>query len=203
MSANGGHWDGVAEIEAQRAALYALLARVLAAPPDPEFLANLTQLEGDDTPLGAALSKLAEAAGISHDDLAEEYTKLFYGMGQGGEVLPYASYYLTGSLHDRPLADLRGDMARLGIARGNVNNEPEDHIAFLLEMMHGLIVGSFGVGATDLAEQNGFFKAHVATWANDFFMDLEAAEAAVFFVAVANVGRVFLEVESSAFQMAA
>ena len=203
MTANGDHWDGVAEIEAQRAALYALLARALTAPPDADFLNDLKRLEGDGTPLGMALSDLAAASETKAGDLEEEYTKLFFGMGQGGEVLPYASYYLTGSLHDRPLADLRGDMARLGIARGNVNDEPEDHIASLLEMMHGLIVGSFGIGPAGLSEQTAFFNAHVAPWAHGFLMDLEAADAAVFFVAVAKLGRVFLEVESNAFQMAA
>ncbi len=203
MSATGDHWDGLAEIEMQRATLYGLLARLLAAPPDADFLQNLKALKGDDTPLGRALSELARAAGISADELEDEYTKLFYGMGQGGEILPYASYYLTGSLHDRPLADLRRDMDRLGIARGNVNEEPEDHAATLMEMMHGLIVGRFGIGAADLGEQTKFFNAHVATWADDFFTDLEAAASAVFFVAVAKLGRVFLEIEGNAFQMAA
>jgi TorA maturation chaperone TorD len=175
----------------------------LTAPPDGEFLENLQNLEGDGTPLGKALSALAEAAKIAPEDLEEEFTKLFYGMGQGGEILPYASYYLTGSLHDRPLAELRRDMDRLGIARGNVNNEPEDHAATLMEMMHGLIVGQFGIGAADLAQQTDFFNAHLAPWAGDFFMDLEAASSAVFFVAVARLGRLFLEVEGDAFQIAA
>ncbi len=203
MSAKGDHWEGSAELETQRASLYGLLARLLAAPPDLEFLENLRQLTGDNTPLGQALSDLARAARIDPEELEDEYTKLFYGMGQGGEILPYASYYLTGSLHDRPLADLRGDMERLGIARGNVNEEPEDHIAVLMEMMHGLIMGRFGIGPADLAEQTKFFNAHIATWAEDCFMDLEAADSAVFFVAVARLGRVFLEVEGNAFQMAA
>ncbi len=203
MSAIGDQWDGSAELEAQRAALYALLARLLAAPPDSEFLENLQNLEGDETPLGTALSELATAARIGPDELSDEFTKLFYGMGQGGEILPYASYYLTGSLHDRPLAELRRDMDRLGIARGNVNNEPEDHAAALMEMMHGLILGRFGIGAADLSQQTDFFNAHVATWAGDFFVDLEASPAAVFFVAVAKLGRLFLEVEGDAFQMAA
>ena len=203
MSANGDHWEDLAEVEAQRAALYALLARLLAAPPEADFLENLQQLQGDETPLGVALSALAQAAKLAPADVEEELTKLFYGMGQGGEILPYASYYLTGSLHARPLAELRRDMERLGIARGNVNDEPEDHAAALMEMMHGLIAGRFGGGVADLPEQTRFFNAHVAPWAGDFFMDLEAASSAVFFIAVAKLGRVFLEIEGNAFQMAA
>jgi len=194
---------GLAELETLRAAVYALLAKALAAPPDKRFLAQLQQLKGDDTPLGLGLSGLANASRMSLVDIEDEYSRLFYGMGQGGEVLPYASYYLTGSLHDRPLADLRADMENLGIAHAKVNGEPEDHIGFLLEMMHGLIVGSFGVGKVDLAGQIQFFKAHIAPWAGDFFRDLEAADSAVFFASVAALGLVFFEIEGDAFEMAA
>ena len=42
-----------------------------------------------------------------------EFFDLFIGLGRG-ELLPYGSYYLTGFLHERPLARLRED---LGAAR--------------------------------------------------------------------------------------
>lgn len=85
------------------------------------YMTNLSQ----NPPLVYVVSHQGEEA----EDLVDEFTKLFYGMGQGSEILHYASYYLTGSLHDRALAESRRDMDRLGIARGNVNNEPEDHAA--------------------------------------------------------------------------
>ncbi|MFC7692737.1 molecular chaperone TorD family protein [Paeniroseomonas aquatica] len=47
-----------------------------------------------------------------------------------GEVLAYASYYLTGFLHERPLAELRGTLARLGIVRAEGMAEPEDQLGF-------------------------------------------------------------------------
>jgi TorA maturation chaperone TorD len=34
-----------------------------------------------------------------------------------GELLPFASYYLTGFLNEKPLARLRADMQALGIER--------------------------------------------------------------------------------------
>ena len=74
----------------------------------------------------------------------------------GGELTPYASYYLTGLLYDKPLAELRRDMENLGIAPDDDNKEPEDHIASLCEIMHGLILGSFGVSVS-LRDQKNFF----------------------------------------------
>jgi len=203
MNTGNGSDADMREIDAHRAALYALLARALSGPPDDDFLTTLRSLEGDDTALGLALAELAGAAAQPATEIEQEYSRLFYGMGQGGEVLPYASYYLTGNLHDRPLADLRGDMARLGIARAGDTTEPEDHIAILLEMMHGLILGGFGAGAADVGEQVRFYDAHLTTWASDFFEDLEAAESARFYAALARVGRAYLAVEADAFKMAA
>jgi TorA maturation chaperone TorD len=46
--------------------------------------------------------------------IRNEYVELFVGVGRG-EVLPFASYYLTGFLNDRPLANLRGEMDAIGI----------------------------------------------------------------------------------------
>lgn len=194
----------VAEEESLRAGFYALLSGTLAGPPDRPKLDRLTRLEGDQSPLGTALGALAEVAReIDLEAAEDEYTKLFYGMGEGGEVLPYASYYLTGHLHDKPLARLRGDMERLGIAHSAHSREPEDHIAFLLEMMHGLILGHFGAGPLGLAEQQRFFDAHLAPWTEDFFTDLEAAESSTLYQAVGRVGRLYLAVEKDAFAMAA
>ncbi len=187
-----------------RAGYYALISRALACPPNTEFLDTLATLNGDESVFGKALVALADkAAAIDASTLEDEYTRLFYGQGQGGEVLPYASYYLTGNLHDRPLADLRGDMQRLGIRHGNLNHEPEDHIAFLFEMMHGLITGAYGSGITDQAAQRAFFDRHISDWAGDFFSDLEAADSSDFYGAVADLASAFLDIEAGAFELAA
>jgi TorA maturation chaperone TorD len=62
------------------------------------------------------------------------------GLGRG-ELLPFASYYLTGFLHERPLAELRGELERLGIGRAPGVHEPEDHIGFVCETMAGCLRG--------------------------------------------------------------
>lgn len=188
--------------ELLRAQVYALLARLLARPADAELLATVGQAQGDDSPFGQALDRLAASCRSAEAGAVEdEFNILFIGVG-GGILSPYASYYLTGFLHEKPLAELRGDMARLGIARADDVKEPEDHIAALCEMMAGLITGAFGEPA-DLAEQRRFFDRHVGSWAARFFTDLETTPSAAFYRAVGMLGLRFLEVEARAFDMAA
>jgi len=191
--------------ERLRAQVYALLARLLAQPPGPEVLGILAAVQGaaeDDAPLGAAFTALASAARATDAGaVAEEYGALFIGVG-GGELSPYGSYYKTGFLNEKPLAELRADMARLGIARADDVHEPEDHIAALCEMMAGLITGAFDEAAT-LHGQRAFFERHVAGWAERFFTDLEAAPSARFYRAVGALGRTFFAVEGQAFDLAA
>ncbi|HXV30866.1 MAG TPA: molecular chaperone TorD family protein [Sinorhizobium sp.] len=183
-----------------RSALYRLLGRVLTAPPDESVLTALAGLQGNESPLGQALDALSEEARRRPSGLEREYHDLFIGLGRG-ELVPYGSYYLTGFLNEKPLAVLRRDMARLGIARrGNVR-EPEDHIGAVLEMMAGLIEGSFAVSVGDVTAQQHFFAAHIQPVAPRFFADLEKASAAAFYRPVGTAGRLFLEVEASAFQM--
>jgi TorA maturation chaperone TorD len=185
-----------------RARGYALLGGLLVAPPDAATLAALRRLGDDGSDFGRALGALGAAARRTAPlAAADEYAALFIGLTQG-ELLPYASYYLAGFLHERPLARLRGDMALLGIARRAEVCEPEDHIGALCEMMSGLITGAFG-RAADLATQQRFFDTHLAPWAPRFFDDLAAAPSADFYRPVATLGRLFMSIESQAFQMAA
>ena len=77
--------------------------------------------------LGQAISTVARiAARCEEAATTQEYNDLFIGMGRG-ELLPYASYYLTGFLNEKPLAKLRNDMTELGIKRQEGTKEPEDH----------------------------------------------------------------------------
>lgn len=192
--------NAVNEEDALRAGAYSLLASVLARPPDSEILENLKRLQGDDSALGKAFSNLGEAAGIMRaSEIADEYQALFIGLGRG-EVLPYGSYYLTGFLHEKPLARLRKSMSELGIERDPSVSEPEDHIAALMDMMAGLIMGNFGAPRS-LADQKKFFDAHIGNWAPHAFSDLEKAKSAVFYKPVGAIGRLFMEIEQAAFEM--
>ena len=192
----------IAEEDALRAELYALLGRLLGSPPALDDLARVAGIAGDDSAMGEALAALAAAGrATTPERIAEECQELFIGVGRG-ELVPFASYYPTGFLNEKPLAKLRVDMAALSIARADRVHGPEDHIAALCEMMAGLITGAFGAPA-DLAAQQRFFDAHIAPWAEKFFADLEAAKAAAFFMPVGAVGKQFMRIEIQAFEMAA
>src|SRR4051794_41471373 len=78
----------------------------------------------------------AAATGFDDRAVGKEFFALFVGVGRG-ELLPYASYYLTGFLHERPLARVREELDRRGIERAGPSREPEDHVAILLEVMAG------------------------------------------------------------------
>jgi TorA maturation chaperone TorD len=192
--------DSVAPEDLLRAQCYRLLARFLSSPPTAAELAAGAQLSGDESDLGRAISAFARVcAGSQAAAVAEEYQDLFIGLVRG-ELIPYGSYYLTGFLHEKPLAKLRQDMSRLGVQRNDSVAEPEDHIASLCEMMAGFIDGSFG-RALALDEQKAFFGAHIGNWAPVLFRDMEAAKASVLYATLGSVGRVFFEIEEGAFAM--
>ena len=190
----------VDEVDAARAAEYRLLAGLLSRAPDKEFLGRLATLRADASPLGLAHAALAEAAARTNADRVQrEYFDLLIGLGRG-ELLPYGSYYLTGFLHERPLARLREDLKALGIERAEGNIEPEDHAAILCEIMAGLIDGRLGGSAE--ADQR-LFERHIKAWMGRFFSDLERAETADLYARVGTVGRVFMDIEIEAFALAA
>ncbi len=200
-----GATQAIAEEDLLRAQLYGLLARVLALPMSEETLEIIRGLSetNSETEIGKALKGLGELASRTPRGVAEEeYSALFYGMGAGGELHPYASFYLTGFVYEKPLSNLRRDMAELGIARSTLNSEPEDHIAFLMEIMHGLISGDFG-GGVGPERQDAFFNQHIAPWATHFFVDLEKAKNAKVYMPVGTIGKLFMQLERDAFEMAA
>lgn len=193
---------GIAEEDTLRAELYGLLGWLLRAPLSRDDLARAAALEGDDSDLGEALTTLAAVARAARPEAVEdEYHTLFVGVS-AGELTPYASYYLTGFTYEKPLAKLRIEMEKLGIAKSDDVSEPEDHIAALCEMMAGLITGAFGTPA-DLATQQRFFDTHMAPWAGKFFEDLEVSASAALYMPVGTIGKLFMGIETQAFQMAA
>ena len=197
---NGRASEGVDDLDAGRAQEYSLLSALLARAPDRALLERLATLRGDASPLGLAHAALAEAASRATSERVErEYFDLFIGLGRG-ELLPYGSYYLTGFLHERPLARLRKDLDKLGIERAAGQAEPEDHAAILCEIMAGLVSGRF---QTPPDADRELFEAHLAPWIGRFFADLEQAESANFYHGVGALGRSFVNIETEAFALPA
>src|SRR4029079_17345960 len=154
------------EIDRLRAAEYGLLSVLLGKAPDADTLKRVATLKGDASDLGMAHVELAAAAAATDDRaVSREFFDLFVGLGRG-ELLPYASYYLTGFLHERPLARLRADLAPLGIERAEGNSEPEDHAAPLCEIMAGLVRGR--LPAPQGTDQQ-IFEKHLSPWIGRFF----------------------------------
>ena len=193
----GGDID---EVDAARAQEYALLAVLLTRAPDAQLLSRISQLRTDASPLGLAHAALAEAAERTNTERVErEFFDLFIGLGRG-ELLPYGSYYLTGFLHERPLARLREDLAKIGVARADGVVEPEDHAGILCEIMSGL--ASRRLPAPPDSDRL-IFDRHMAPWISRFFADLENAPAADFYRRLGAIGRIFMDIETEAFELPA
>jgi TorA maturation chaperone TorD len=190
---------GIDELDFARAQEYWLLSALLLRSPDAQMLARLAHLRGDASPLGLAHAALGKAAARTDAaSVAREYYSLFTGLGRG-ELLPYASYYLTGFLHGRPLANLRETFRHIGVERLEGQSEPEDHAAILLEIMAGLAGGTIPAPA---GTDRKVFDDHLAPWIARFFADLEKAESADFYTSVGAFGRTFVEIETQCFLLA-
>lgn len=186
------------DVDQARSIAYALIGRLLWRAPDHDILSQVSRLNGEATPFGTALSNLADAARRSDaGSVAQSFFRIFIGVGRG-EILPYASYYLTGFLNDRPLAKVRADLVAIGVSRSERAFEPEDHIAILFDVMSGLISGAYPDRPID---QELFFARHLAPWAARFFADLESLPDAGLYAAVGTVGRTLIEIETQAFSM--
>ena len=190
----------ITEEETVRSDMYQFLAGILQREPSEELIKSYNTLEGDETPVGKAFGVLANLAKkIPVSEIRSEYHNLFIGVGRG-ELLPYGSFYITGFLHDKPLAELRRDLNAMGIQREDAFKEPEDHIACLSEVMSGLITGTYGK-VFSVAEQRNFYRKHIQPWAEHFFTDLEGANTAIFYSPVGTIGKLFMKIEEEAFEM--
>lgn len=182
----------LAEEDLWRANMYAFLASLLREPPRSSMLKQLASLpkenDSSDPPLAVLWKRLAHDASIIPSDiLSQEYHTLFIGVIRG-EVVPYASYYLSGFLMEKPLAALRAELHQLGIVRQEEVYEPEDHAAAICETM------SLLVRAND-PRQCHFFQDWAISWLIDLFSDIEKCPSARFYRAVAGIGRAFFNVE--------
>ena len=192
--------NGITEEDKIRSDMYCFLSGVLQREPSDDLIRGYNDLEGDKSDIGKAFSILSDLSEkVSPSDIRNEYQNLFIGVGRG-ELLPFGSFYVTGFLHDKPLASIRRDLNAMGIKRGDDFKEPEDHIACLCEIMSGMITGEYGKYFS-VPEQKSFFTKHIQPWAEHFFTDLEGAKSAIFYSPVGTVGKLFMKIEEEAFLM--
>jgi len=192
--------------ETARAEVYGLLAALYYAPPAPELLAQLRVAVTEAPAAGGFLEEpWRQLVGVTRElgdqQVADEYDTLFGGVGKP-EIYLFGSHYLSGFLNEKPLAQLRSDLAALGLSRDETMPETEDHIAYLCEVMRYLIAGD-DVEVANLTQQQKFFGAHVQTWVSAMCDAISAHPRARFYAALAEFTRAFVSVESQGFDMMA
>jgi len=190
--------------EIARAELYGLLARLWYAAPDAELLAALQVAPTEAPAAGGFLEEpwralVGAARACDAAALRNEYDALFGGIGKP-EVYLFGSHYLSGFLNDKPLVQLRHDLARIGLAREASMPETEDHIACLFEVMRYLIAGE-DVGVANLSAQQAFFSTHVQPWLPALCDTVAQHPQARFYAALAGLTAAFAQVERQAFDM--
>ncbi len=186
----------VDEADVVRERTYGLLAALLYATPTPTLLQTLRSIpnrgSGRENPLALAWESLRLSANAaSASEIDDEFHALFIGLGRG-EIVPYASWYLTGFIMEKPLAALRQSLASLGVERQAHVREPEDHAAALCETMQVLISEA---DEYDVRQQRDFFSVYMQTWMGRFFGDLQRAQSARFYRAVGQLGEQFIDFE--------
>lgn len=183
-----------------RASSYALLATLLANPPSEALLTQLQGIETDkddskDVVNAWSMLKLA-AQRHNAESIADEYHVLFIGIGRG-ELVPFASWYLTGFLMEKPLAHLRQRLSELGFEKLEDVHEPEDHAAALCEVISQLILDD----ETDFETERVFYEEFIGNWMKRFFNDLQKSESSAFYAAVGQLGEAILDIENRYFSM--
>lgn len=133
----------------------------------------------------------------------DEFTRLFVGP-HAFEVNPYESFYFTGRLMDRPLANVRSFLKSVGLEKRPGYAEPDDFLAFELEVMRWL-AGKQAASADSetekkwLEQQAQFLKQHLLIWGPACAQDIEKARGAAFYRAAAILLRGFLDMERTLF----
>ena len=190
----------IKEEDQLRADMYSFLANMIRTEPSQELLDSVKKLTGDDSSIGKSIKLISKLAATMHiSEIQDEYVNLFVGVGRG-ELLPFASYYLTGFLNDKPLSKLRNNMNELGVVRIKEVKEPEDHVSSLFDIMSGMITGQFGKQYS-ITEQSNFFEKHLNSWIHLLMSDIESAKTAVFYAPIGSLGKEFINIEREAFRM--
>lgn len=194
-----------------RADFYALLSRLYAAGPDAALLAAIAAAPpldaasdaGDDgdsgTRFAAAWDRLRAASAVTdHAVATQEYVDVFVGVGKS-EVNLHGSHWMVGAMMDKPLAELRTDLAAMGLGRRPEVTMLEDHLSALCETMRTLIAGQGRLRPAAIAVQKIFFDRHLAAWIFDCCDATIDCPLAHYYRDVAQFAKDFLALERDAF----
>jgi TorA maturation chaperone TorD len=190
--------------EIARAEVYGLLASLYHAAPATDLYEQLRVAVTEAPSAGAFLETswselVATSRRLSVDAVGEEYVALFGGVGKP-EIFLYGSWFIAGTLNEKPLVELRDALTALGLERPAGVLETEDHIASLCEVMRYLIAGD-DVGVSNLGAQQRFFNAQLRPWVERLCDTITAHPRADFYRALAGFTRDFFAVEAQGFDL--
>jgi TorA maturation chaperone TorD len=187
--------------EDARADLYGLLAVLFYQPPTNEILDSIADAPSDGVgELPDVWRELQRACReFDPEGARDEYESLFIGVGKP-EIFLYGSWYLSGFMMEKPLAQLRADLLALGLEREDDVTESEDHISSLCEVMRHLIT-SEDVLHGSIAPQKQFFSAHMQPWVQTLCDTVIQHPQARFYAPVARLAQAFFAIEMQAFDM--
>jgi len=196
----------IAAEDQARANFYALLGRLYGGAPDAALLRAIAS--ADELPVAAAegpardlaeswRTLIAASAAMDADAASQEYIDLFVGVGKS-EVSVHASGYLShagGSV----LAELRAELARLGLGRQEGVSMYEDHLAAVCETMRVLVGGAPGIEPFPFSEQRSFFMAYVSPWVPECCNAIISSAIANYYRRVAELTQLFVAIERDSF----
>jgi TorA maturation chaperone TorD len=190
--------------ELARAEMYGLLATLFYQAPDQALLSQLQAAVTEAPQQGGFLEEpwrelVATARRLSLAQIAQEHDALFGGVGKP-EVYLFGSHYLSGFLNEKPLVQLRNDLAALGLVRDAQMPETEDHVAYLMEVMRYLIAGD-DVSVSNLSQQARFFSQHLQPWLASMCQTLASHPRADFYARLAGLTEAFASVEAQGFDL--
>jgi TorA maturation chaperone TorD len=187
-----------------RADLYGLLARLYADAPDVRLLAALAaapRMDDGGAPFARAYNRLIDASAVMDPDAAtQEYTELFIGVGKC-EVNLHASHWITGFMMEKPLAELRAELAALGLGRRSGVTRLEDHLSALLETLRILVAGQENRRPASLPVQRDFFERWIVPLAPPCCDAINKSAIANYYRCVAELTTTFVAIERDSLAM--
>lgn len=191
----------VAPEDQARADYYALLASLFFRAPDERLLQAIAIAEPPQGVLAASWQALADASSVvPAEAVSEEYANMFVGVGRP-PVMLFGSFYLAGFMMEKPLAELRDDLAKMGFARVTEVRESEDHIAALCDVMRAMILGDVATKPFSTDAQKKFFMTHVNTWISRCTKNILEYHQSNYYKRVAEFAQAFFDMEAAAFQI--
>lgn len=197
------------ELTQLRQLYYTLLVKMFWEEPPAEFLESLKEGINDRAIAAGQLHPLMgegwmEIAAYLEDKGAEElkfeFARMYIGPVQP-PVSPYESYYLAGSMYKEPLTKVRRFMKKVGLEKQPEKYpEPEDVLAFELEIMNWLVMKELDAGNEKervrwQKRQAEFFKEHLQVWGPECAKDISEADGAEFYKGAGLILRGFLDLE--------